>query len=140
MGTNQFGGRPPIPKALTGGVALACFGSSFGMALSLSLRKAHRTTSPSPRSERRPVYARRRGRVRGYASTACPHANLTTLLFAFLLASQEAAQAFALPTPRSRSLVPCVTTPLYRTLVSRTLRRPLLGRKIWPELRRTPSA
>ena len=31
--------RPPIPKAPTAGAALACFGSSFGTVLSLSLRK-----------------------------------------------------------------------------------------------------
>src|SRR4028118_98867 len=101
MGTNQFGGRPPIPKALTGGVALACFGSSFGMALSLSLRKAHRTTSPSPRSERRPVYARRRGRVRGYASTAYPHTNLTTLLFVLFLLGRSCDNLWTRSIPRT---------------------------------------
>src|SRR4028119_1207811 len=101
MGTNQFGGRSPIPKAPTGVVALACFGSSFGMVLSLSLRKAHRTASPSPRSERRPVYARHRGRVRGYASTACPHANLTTLLFVLFLLGRSCDNLWIRPIPRT---------------------------------------
>src|SRR4028118_2067257 len=101
MGINQFLGRPPIPKAPTGGVALACFGSSFGMVLSLSLRKAHRTRSPSPRSEGRPVYARHRGRVRGYASTACPHANFTTLLFVLFLLGRSYDTPWTRSIPRS---------------------------------------
>jgi hypothetical protein len=36
-GTNQFLGRHPIPKVLSGGVALARFGFSLDMVLSLSL-------------------------------------------------------------------------------------------------------
>src|ERR687893_641380 len=43
-------------------------------------------------------------------------------------ASQAAARVFVPPTPRARSLVPAVTTPLYSTTVSQALRRPLRGR------------
>src|SRR5215216_3711510 len=40
-------------------------------------------------------------------------------------ASHEAARELIPPTPRSCSLVPSVTTPLYRTIVAQALRQPL---------------
>src|SRR4028119_461180 len=99
MGTNQFVGR--FPKALPEGATLPRLGFSSGTVLSLSLRKAHRTTAPSPRSEGRTVYARRRGRVRGYASTACPHANLTTPLFVLFLLPRSCDNPWTRSIPRT---------------------------------------
>src|SRR5829696_8309014 len=43
-------------------------------------------------------------------------------------ASHEAVRVLIPPTPRSRSFVPCVTTPLYNSTVSKALRQPLRGR------------
>src|SRR5215210_1917922 len=42
-------------------------------------------------------------------------------------ASQAAVRRLIPPTPRSCSLAPSVTTPLYRTIVSQALRQPLRG-------------
>src|SRR5215204_4342031 len=52
-------------------------------------------------------------------------------------ASQEALRVLIPPTPRSCSFVPSVTTPLYSSTVSQSLRQPLRGGVVC-ELRRTP--
>ena len=64
----------------------------------------------------------------GRASSTPVATNMVTERPASDHASHAAARALVPPAPRFCSLVPSVTTPLYRTIVSQTLRLALRGR------------
>src|SRR5829696_4444120 len=91
----------------------------------------------------RPPVVRSASKLRGtWVEWASIHSatlptNMTTERAASDHASQEVPRELILPTPCSCSLVPDVTTPLYSSTVSQTLRHPLRSQAV-RELLRTP--
>src|SRR5829696_5662506 len=79
----------------------------------------------------KPSYGRSGTVDRVISANESPPTSSTTDSVTSDQASQEAARVLIPPTPRSCSLAPSSTTPLYSTIVSQVVRQALRGHNLW---------